>query len=103
LGVPVTLPVTVLVDNIGAIFMTENTTSSSRTRHMDMRYRFIEQLQSDGLIKVKFVPTNNNIADVATKNVSGDTLEAHVEKYLVDKEEVEQARNYYLDRKGVGD
>jgi hypothetical protein len=31
LGIPVKLPVAALIDNVGAIFMMENTTSSSRT------------------------------------------------------------------------
>lgn len=90
LGIPVKLPVEVWVDNIGAIFMSENSTSSSRTQHMDTRYRFIEQLQEDGLIKLKFVPTKENIADVATKNVSADIMDAHINKYLVHKDEIEE-------------
>jgi hypothetical protein len=38
LGVPVETPVEVFVDNIGAIFMTENASSTGRTRHMDTRF-----------------------------------------------------------------
>ncbi len=90
LGIPVQLPVEVFVDNIGAIFMSENSTSSSRTRHMDTRYRHIEQLQNDGLIKVKFIPTLKNLADGATKNVSGEILESHINHYLGDKEGVDE-------------
>ena len=89
LGVPVELPVEVWVDNIGAIFMAENSTSSSRTRHMDTRYRFVEQLQKDGLVKVMFVPTANNLADGATKNVTGEIQDGHKGSYLVEKSEVE--------------
>ena len=82
------LPVEVWVDNIGAIFMAENSTSSSRTRHMDTRYRFVEQLQKDNLMKVKFVPTLENLADGATKNVTGDIQDGHMSSYLVDKKDV---------------
>jgi len=88
LGIPVELPVEVWVDNIGAIFMSENATSSTRTRHMDVRYRFVEQLQNDGLIKIKFVPTIKNLADGNTKNVSGNILESHADAYLVEKNAV---------------
>ena len=88
LGIPVELPVEVWVDNIGAIFMSENATSSVRTRHMDTRFRFTEQLQTDGLIKIKFVPTAKNLADGNTKNVSGDILDSHIDEYLVEKNEV---------------
>ena len=38
LELPVELPVKVWIDKQGAIFMTENRTSSSRTRHMDCRW-----------------------------------------------------------------
>ena len=56
LGVPVETPVEVFVDNIGAIFMTENASSTSRTRHMDTRYSYVNDLQNvDKIIGVKFV------------------------------------------------
>ncbi len=55
---------------------------------MDTRYRFVEELQRDELIKVKFVPSSKNLADGATKNVSGDILESHMDDYLVEKDKV---------------
>ncbi len=88
LGIQVELPVTVWVDNVGAIFMSENSSSSSRTRHMDTRYRYVEQLQKDGLIKIKFVPTLKNLVDGNTKNVKVDIHEAHTKEYMADKHEV---------------
>lgn len=36
IGVDVKLPVVVRVDNVGAIFMTQNTTTSAWTRHIDI-------------------------------------------------------------------
>ncbi len=80
MGIPVELPVEVWVDNIGAIFMSENASSSSQTRHMDTRCRFVEELQKNQLIKAKFVPSSENLADGATKNVNGDILESHMDK-----------------------
>ena len=55
---------------------------------MDCRWRYVEQLQKDGLIKVSFVPTDENVSDVATKNVKVDTMEAHNEVYLLDKKDI---------------
>jgi hypothetical protein len=37
MGIPVKTPITVKVDNMGAVFMVNNTTSSARTRHIDTR------------------------------------------------------------------
>ena len=88
LEIPVKLPVEVYVDNIGAIFMIENNNSSSRTRHMDTRFRYVESLQDDGLIKVNFVRTEKNKADVETKNVSGDILDTHMEDCIADVQDM---------------
>ena len=35
------LPITVRLDNVGAIFISENVTTSNRTKHVDTRYRFV--------------------------------------------------------------
>ena len=41
--------------NVGAMFMSENVTSASRTRHMDARNWCISDLQESGLIKVNLI------------------------------------------------
>ena len=56
MGIPVELPVKVWVDNIGAIFMMENASSSSRTRHMDTRSCWIRSYTNEGLLDLEFVP-----------------------------------------------
>ena len=89
LGITVELPVKVKVDNVGAIYMSQNNVSSSRTRHMDTRYRYVNELQDDGLIKLEFVRSAQNISDIATKNVTGEIRDAHVGKLVVDKADVE--------------
>ena len=88
LGIPVKLPVIVKVDNIGAIFMTGNSTSSSRTRHIDTRHCYVKDLQNEGLIKVEFVRSEDNVSDIATKNVTGEVQEIHLNKFLSDKMEM---------------
>ena len=78
MGIPLKLPVDVWVDNVGAIFMSENQSSSSRTRHMDTRWWYVNQLQEeDKLIKVKFVRTAKNVSNVGTKNVTVDVYNTH--------------------------
>ena len=86
MGIPIQLPVQVWVDNVGAIFMTENRTSSSRTRHMDTRWWHVIQLQDEeGLIKVGFVRTKDNVSDIGTKNVDTQTYERLEGKLLKSK------------------
>jgi hypothetical protein len=64
LGISVKLPMIVITDNIGAIFMAENPFSGVRTRHIDTRYHFIREHVEDGFIKIIFVKTNDNDADI---------------------------------------
>jgi hypothetical protein len=64
LKIEVQLPVQVKIDNVGAIFMAENHTISSRTRHMDTRWWYVSDLQKDGLIKIGFVRTEDNVSDL---------------------------------------
>ena len=99
LGIPVELPVKVKIDNIGAIFMSENTTSTQRTRHMDTRWHYVNDLQKDGLIKIDFVASEDNVSDVATKNVTIDTMGKHIDSITATKESIAGPS----DRKGVGE
>ena len=83
--IKVKLPVTVRVDNVGAIFMSKNISTSSRTKHVDIRTKYVNEYVEDGIIKIIFVQSSDNDSDIMTKNVSGDLLEKHAEKLIVDK------------------
>ena len=74
------LPVIVEVDNIGAIFMTGNSTCSSCTRHIDTQHCYVKDLQNECLIKVEFVRSEDNVSDIATKNVTGEVHEIHMKR-----------------------
>ena len=87
LGVHVEVPVPVWIDNVGAMFMAENQTTSQRTRHMDCRFWFVSQLQEQGLIKIQFVPTKENISNIGTKNVNKETYDRHVSRLLAMRSE----------------
>jgi len=82
MGFDVTLPIIVRVDNVGAIYMTENKTTSTRTKHVDIRYHFVREFIEDGFIKVVFVRSEDNNADIFTKNVSSDKFETHQSKMI---------------------
>jgi hypothetical protein len=86
MGIPVRLPIVVRVDNVGAIFMSENVSASSRTKHIDIRYNFVREFVADKFIKIIFVRTEENISDVFTKNVSGDIYEKHCKEFIADRD-----------------
>ena len=72
LGIRVKLSIILKTNNIGAIFMAENSSSGVRTRHIDTRYHFIREHVEDGFIKIIFVRKNDNDPDIFTKNVNKD-------------------------------
>ena len=86
MGVNVILPVIVRVDNIGAIWMAENASAGSRTKHVELKYHFIRRYVEEGFIKIVFVRTDENTSDVFTKNVTGEILEHHTEQFVADRQ-----------------
>jgi hypothetical protein len=48
-------PIVVRVDNIGAIFMGANISISQRTKHVDVRAKFVTEMIAEGILKVIFV------------------------------------------------
>ena len=83
--IKVQLPVTVLVDNVGAIFMSSNVTTSSRTKHVDIRTKYVRQYVEDGIVKIVFVRSESNRSDIMTKNIQGDLFDKHASHLVVPK------------------
>ena len=101
IGIKVKLPIIVRVDNLGAMFMSENVSVSQRTKHVDIRYRFVQEFVLDGFIKVVFVKTADNDADIFTKNFGGELHYRHSRKIIIEKGKTLRRRP--VNRKGVGD
>jgi hypothetical protein len=53
-------PINVFVDNIGAIFLTENRNSGEKTKHIDVKYHYICEQIDEGLIQGRFVKSPEN-------------------------------------------
>jgi hypothetical protein len=70
-------PTQIFVDNTGAIFLANNWSTSSRTKHIDTRYHFIREYIEDGSIELIYIRTNENPADMFTKNLSTDKFDYH--------------------------
>ena len=76
------LPIIVRVDNVGTIFMAENNTATSRTRHVDARYRFVREFIVEGSIKIIIFRLEENLSDGFTKNVTQEVYMRHSQTYL---------------------
>lgn len=57
-------------DNNGCISIANNPTSHKRSKHIDIKYHFSTELIEKNVIKLKNVPTGNQLADVLTKPLS---------------------------------
>ena len=66
--------------------MSENVTTSNSTKHVDTRYRFVNELVEDGFIEIIFVKTKDNMVDIFTKNTSGEIGNHHHNKMVKDIE-----------------
>ncbi|XP_073305162.1 uncharacterized protein [Primulina huaijiensis] len=60
-------PLVVYCDNSSSINISKNPIQHSRTKHIDIRHHFIRNLVEKGLIRIEFVDTNNQLADIFTK------------------------------------
>lgn len=71
------IPVPVFEDNAGAIKLAENPMSSARSRHIDVRHHFIRTLSADRVIRMVYVPTKEQRADVLTKGLNLESFVRH--------------------------
>ena len=88
MNIEVELPITVYVDNVGAIWLSNNRTTSDRTKHIDIRTSFVKEYQEDGKIIIKFGKSEDNEADIFTKNTTNIIFLNNKKKLVWDKGEV---------------
>jgi hypothetical protein len=70
-------PAIIYEDNLGTIFLVKNQQVSSRTKHIDIRHHFMRDLQEKKDLDVRFKRSENNSADIMTKNTSRDVHDKH--------------------------
>jgi len=66
---------TVYTDSQSAIALVENEKQAGRTKHMDIRYHYVKEESKRGNIKLVYVNTEANIADMMTKPLGGTKTE----------------------------
>jgi hypothetical protein len=90
LGHKMQFPIIIKVDNVGAIYLANNHTNGQRTKHIDIRQHFVREYIEDGILKIIFVKSEDNDADIYTKNTSEDLFNKHAAKNV---ESVKQDNN----------
>jgi len=62
-------PLPIFVDNKGSVDLALNPVHHKHTKHIDIKHHFIRQCLEDLTVELKQIPTNENFADVLTKNL----------------------------------
>lgn len=65
----------VKIDNLSAINLIKNGVVNKRSKHIDVRYYFIHEKFTEGLIKIEHCETNVQLADIFTKPLSKEKFE----------------------------
>lgn len=60
-------PTIIFEDNQGCIAMSNNPVMLKRTKHIDVRYHFIREKVENGDVVLKYIPTEDQLADLLTK------------------------------------
>lgn len=63
------LPSILREDNTGAIFMAKNTAIGSRTKNVDVRYRFVNDMVLAKELSIDHIRSGENPSDCMTKNL----------------------------------
>ena len=63
-------PLTIRSNNQGAMALAKDNKFHSCTKHIDLRYHFICEAVKDGKIKLSYVPTAKNVADIFMKTMA---------------------------------
>jgi hypothetical protein len=82
MGIELDSPIVVWVDNIGAIFIGENISISQRTKHVDVRAKFVTEIIIEGIFKFIFSRSKDNDADIFPKNLAKDLHQKHARKLM---------------------
>jgi len=77
LQLPIPTPFPLLCDNQSAIKLANSNTSSSRSKHIDVRYHFICEKIEDGTFETSWIPTANMTADIFTKPLPFPAFSKH--------------------------
>jgi len=72
LGLKASAPTTIQCDSQGAIALAKNPEHHQRSKHIDLRYHFVREQVTGGVITLDYASTSDMMADQLTKPLSRD-------------------------------
>ncbi|MCO5575459.1 hypothetical protein L7F22_029260 [Adiantum nelumboides] len=76
LGVRQNTANTIYTDTQSALAVARNPVFHARTKHIEVHYHYVRERLSIGEISLAYVPIQDNLADLFTKTLSRENLEA---------------------------
>ena len=67
-------PVVMFCDNTSAINISKNPVMHSKTKHIAIKYHFVRELVQDKEIRLEYVHSKEQIADIFTKKLPKDAF-----------------------------
>ena len=67
-------PIVMFCDNTSAINISKNPVMHSKTKHIAIKYHFVRELVQDKEIRLEYVHSNEQIADIFTKPLPKDAF-----------------------------
>jgi hypothetical protein len=64
-----THPTPLLINNQSTIAIAKNPEFHDHTKHIDVRYHFLQQVDNDNMVELEYVPTGDQVANVLTKGL----------------------------------
>lgn len=70
-------PIIIHLDNQGTKKLAENRAASERTKHIDLKVFFVQDIIENNIIELKYVPSQENLADSLTKTINPSRIIEH--------------------------
>ena len=83
MGIPFPKPVELQMDNSTAIAFTNNTCVKSKLKHIDCRQEWVKVVRDKNIMTPKYVPTDDNLADLFTKILGLAVFKKHRDSIMV--------------------
>eukprot|EP00253_Pinus_taeda_P003835 PITA_03835 len=71
-----TPPISILCDNTSAISMLKNLVMHSKTKHIPIKYHFLQEQVLEQKVKLEYVPSKEQVANIFTKPLPRETFES---------------------------
>lgn len=72
-------------DNLGATYLTANPVFHGRTKHVEVDYHFVRERVASKLLEIRFIASNDQVADGFTKPLTLSKLRSFQYKLNLDK------------------